>query len=165
MRRSQLEPYQSTDKQFEAINEAQKEENNTTQQNTIASPIRAITDEERALLATLPDGELRELVERILRQNGLIACRTDEERETALLDVLALKGITAQDVPAIREYFDRKKGKPAQYVQQNINQTFSLKAFLDEIDGNTAGLPCEDKNYRRLTPLLTGTFLTIGKTK
>lgn len=80
------------------------------------SPLRILTEEEIALIAKLPAGNLRVLVERILRQYGLVACQSEEQLETALFDVLAMKGIIAADVPAIREYFDRKKGKPAQAI-------------------------------------------------
>jgi hypothetical protein len=80
------------------------------------------TPSELARLESMTREELIALAKRMACQCGLVAVMTEEEREQALFDVLALKGIKAMDVPAIREYFDRTKGKPAQSINQQVLQ-------------------------------------------
>lgn len=78
------------------------------------------TPSELSRLDSMSQADLIGLVQRMACQCGLVALMSEDEREQALFDVLATKGIKAMDVPAIKEYFDRKKGKPIQGIDQRL---------------------------------------------
>ena len=79
-----------------------------------------ITPSELSRLESMSNAQLIDMVKRMACQCGLVALMSEDEREQALFDVLATKGIKAMDVPAIKEYFDRKKGKPIQGIDQRL---------------------------------------------
>lgn len=93
---------------------------------------RILTDSELALLATLPDGDLRLLVERILRQYGLVACLTEAEVFQAGLDrlatiMLSLPNSDAKDIANIFDkWCDRTRGRPAQAILQATVDTKTI---------------------------------------
>ena len=84
------------------------------------SIVLSILPSELSRLESMSQAELIGLVQRMACQCGLVVLMSDDEREQALFDVLATKGIKAMDVPAIKEYFDRKKGKPIQGIDQRL---------------------------------------------
>lgn len=84
------------------------------------------TKEEVDQISAIPSESLRTLVLRILSQQGLITCMSEEQTAQAILDRLASFALTHEAKEAItagREWFDRKQGKPMQKQQTIITQT------------------------------------------
>ena len=72
---------------------------------------------EKRGLAEEMEAHLWETVEVIVKNRQTGATTTEKRtRFRAMLDTLAEKGIKDKDVPAIKEYFDRTTGKPAQQI-------------------------------------------------
>ena len=75
-------------------------------------------------LPSLPRDALEALCRRLLCQCGQAATMTEDEIAQAMLDKLANGGLSQVDMfkalPMMREWFDRKRGKPAQSVAMTI---------------------------------------------
>lgn len=66
---------------------------------------------------------LAALARRLACECGQAAWMTEDEAEQALYDVLLKKGLKG-DIAAVREYFDRKKGKAMQTIRDDrVDQT------------------------------------------
>jgi len=112
----------------------------TAPQTPALSPDTSPTEREIALLATLPDGELKDICKRVLNARwGEVAMMTRQERLEAGNLRLWHKGLTGDDVnkwlPALREGFDREVGKSvtpiAQKIDTNVIHRMVFQAGLD----------------------------------
>ncbi len=110
--------------------------------------VGALGVEDMAKLDSMSREELIVLVERMARQCGAVACKTEAETAQAMLDTLAhtalmpiVSGLTMKAdiqsrLSAIDKWLDRTKGKPAQYIHQvneHVSKTSAYELTNDQL--------------------------------
>lgn len=100
-----------------------------------------------ASLETMPKDELRTLLQRICAARwGEVALLTEEEAYEAICLRLLHGGLSEKDLsaalPSLKEWMDRRKGKPAQVIHQNNVNTVNVlvnrvRDDLRELDTDT----------------------------
>ena len=80
-----------------------------------------------------------QLIALMTKLGGIIgyALKSEEEIDEAMMLKLAYSGLTENQVhkylPAIREYYDRRKGKPAQSISMDVKDTRMDKLPIDKL--------------------------------
>jgi hypothetical protein len=104
-----------------------------------ATPFRDgdITEEDLVMLESLQKHDLIALIKRVSGAIWGIGCKTDEEIDAAMRLKLAHSGLSEEQVhkylPAIKEYYDRTKGKPAQSVQLTVKDDGLSKLSTEKL--------------------------------
>jgi hypothetical protein len=92
--------------------------------------IPALSEGELAKLEGLSKPELIALIRRACLDKARVMLMGEEEQAKAMLDTLAIMALTSDDdkavLNAIREWLDRKQGKPAQYIRQDNVSTVNV---------------------------------------
>jgi hypothetical protein len=88
-------------------------------------------------LESLHKHDLIALIKRVSGAIWGIGCKTDEEIDAAMRLKLAHSGLSEDQVhkylPAVKEYYDRTKGKPAQSIQMTVKDEGLNKLATDKL--------------------------------
>lgn len=117
---------------------------NYDNQQTPSLPV--LSEAEIAKLDDMSKVELIGVIRRCYATKARVMLMGEEEQARAMLDALAVMALTGDDdkavLSAIREWLDRKQGKPAQYIRQDNVSTVNVlvnrvRDGLRELDTDT----------------------------